>query len=85
MSDDRPRPRYIDATCPRCGAHLAPEHASDPGCHRWVCSELCSETIHVDSGMFPRTYVRLPRRRLAEVEDSDEHEGLTIVDSLEDA
>jgi ribosomal protein S27AE len=69
MSDDRPRPRYIDATCPRCGAHLAPEHASDPGCHRWVCSELCSETIHVDSWMWPRSYVRRDVKAEAYEED----------------
>lgn len=79
VGDNYPRPRYLDAACPRCGARLAPEHAHDDACRRWVCSELCCETVHVDSSLMPRSYTRKRRRE----EDSGEYAGLTIVDEAD--
>jgi hypothetical protein len=78
MGDARPSPRHIWPHCPRCDAHLAPEHATDDSCNRWLCSELCCEWVHVDSWAFPRAY-----KKHVEPEPHEE-DGLVIVDGIDD-
>lgn len=82
MGDEQPRPKYISMTCLHCGSRLAPEHASATGHHGWVCSDLCCETVYMDSGLWPRTYARLPRHHRAG--DDGEHAGLSIVDVIDE-